>query len=325
MCTRLLRVVAIIVLVGLVLAGCHEDKQPNLVAETATPQIAVQNAIKQLRAGDFDGLLKHALSPADYKQLRSEWTRKEHRSLRGISQAERERFARNMQRLTRPDAKKKEFAKLAPLLAAWKVMRDKSLPMMVGMFDTAVGTEITQSDSLTGKQKSQARGVLKAVTEWMQSTEWGSKAKAKKAIGIVVDTARALDVKTLEEASELDYEQSMQRYATAWKGGKALLAVYGLSVNRMLDSAEVKTLTQKDDSATVQVEFTILDKPFTTSVDMVRKGKRWYPRHFLEHWRSARAKLAYAGSAAPATSAAAPASVPAPAATAAPAASVDAH
>lgn len=323
--TRLLRVAVIIVLAGLALAGCHKDQQPDLVAETATPQIAVQSAIEQLRAGDFDSLLKHVLSPADYKQLRSEWTRKEHRSLRGVSQAERQRFARNMQRFTQPDAKKKEFAKLAPLLAAWKVMRDKTLPMVIGMFDTAAGTEITQSDSLTGEQKSQARGVLKAVTEWMRRTEWGNEAKAKKAIGIIVDTARALDVKTLEEASNLDYEQSMQRYATAWKGGKDLLAVYGLSVDRMLDSAKVETLTQKGDSATVQVEFTILGKPFTTSVDMMRKGKRWYPRHFLEHWHSARAALAYAGSAAPATSVAAPASVPAPAASAAPATSVGAH
>ena len=312
----LLRIAVIVVLAGLALAGCHKDKQPDLAAETATPQLAVQNAIKQLRAGDFDSLLQHVLSPADYKQLRSEWTRREHRSLRGVSQAERQRFARNMKRLTQPDAKKKEFAKLEPFLAAWKVVRDKSLPMMIGMFDTAVGTEITQSDSLTGKQKSQARGVLKAVTEWMQRTEWGSKAKAKKAVGIIVDTARALDVKTLEEASNLDYEQSMQRYATAWKGGKDVLAVYGLSVDRMLDSAKVETLTQKGDSATVQVQFTILGKPFTTSVDMVREGKRWYPRHFLEHWHSARAALAFGASAAPATSAAVPSSAPAPAASA---------
>lgn len=324
--TRLFRVAFIVVLVGLVLAGCGKDEQQqSLMAETATPQLAVQSAIKQLQAGDFDGLLKHVLAPADYKQLRTEWARKEHRSLRNVSQAERQRFARNMQRFTQPDAKKKEFAKIAPMLAAWELMREKSLPMMTAMFSTAIGTEITQSNMLTGEQKSQARGVLKAVTEWMRNTDWGDKAKAKKAIGIVVDTARALDLKTLEQASRLDYKQSMQRYATTWNGFKALLSVYGLSVNRMLDSAAVTTLTQTDDNATVQVEFSILGKPFTTTVDMLRKGKRWYPRHVSEHWHSARAALAQTASAAPTASVAAPGSTPAPAASAAPAAAASAH
>ncbi|HET7267271.1 MAG TPA: hypothetical protein VFJ15_04120 [Oleiagrimonas sp.] len=318
--TRLICSAALVVLVGLTLAGCHKGKQAqDLTAETATPQLAVQNAIKELKVGDFDGLLKHVLAPADYKRLRTEWTRKDHGALRGVSQAERQRFARNMQRLTQPGAKKKEFAKIAPMLDAWKLMRDKSLPMMIGMFSTAVGTEITQTNALTGEQKSQARGVLKAVTQWMGRTDWGSKAKAKKAVGIVVDTARALDIKTLKQASQLDYEQSMQRYATAWKGFKDLLAVYGLSVDRMLDSATAKTLKQNDDHAVVQVDFSILGKPFTTTVDMVRKGKRWYPRHVLEHWHSARAALAHAGSTAPASSVAAPATVPAPSASAAPA------
>src|SRR5699024_8859819 len=67
------RLAVVAVATGLVLAGCHKGKEhhANVAAETATPQAAVQNAVKNLKAGDFDGLLKHMLPPADYKKLRS--------------------------------------------------------------------------------------------------------------------------------------------------------------------------------------------------------------------------------------------------------------
>ncbi len=310
-----LRLVVAVVAAGLVLAACHnESPQQKLADQSAKPAAAVQNTIPPLKGGDFDSLLQHLLPPADYRQLRSDWKGRERESLAKVSDADRRRFAKEMAALTAPGAKQKQLAKLEPVLDAWDTKYKQRVPMIVGIARIMVGTRITQSDSMTGKQKIEARGVLDALATWAQDTDWGDKAKAKQAVGVVVDTARALKLKTLDQAYQLDFEQAMQRYGTAWMGLKELLSVYGLSVDSVLDSMKVKPLKQNGDSATVQVDYTILGKPMTSTLEMVRKGKRWYPRDFLKHWRKSRARLARGASTARAASTAvAPATSTAPA------------
>ncbi len=310
--TRLL----VVLLAALVLAACHKGKQEQLGAESATPQATVQNAIDDIQAGNFDRLMQHLLPPAEYKQMRAQWSDMHRRDIDEVSNEDRQRFARQMKALTEPGAKAGQFKKLEPMLDAWDSKYKQRLPMMVGIFRIMVGTKITQSDTMSAEQKSQARGVLDALAEWAQGTNWGDKAKARQAVGIVVDTARALKLKTLDQAYRLSYEEAMQRYGTAWNGIKQLLDVYGLSLDTILDSATLKTLEQTGDTARVEVDFTILGKPLTSTIDMVRKDKRWYAADFLEHWHEEQARLARAGSAAGAASAAPAASAPATAASA---------
>ncbi len=288
--------------VALALTACHKNEQQQLASEGATPEAAITSAVAQLKAADFDSLWQHLLPPADYQQLRADWSKQHQRAGTDITDSDRQRFAQSMQRLTQPDAKKKLYAKLEPQLDAWPSKYKKRLPMVVGIFRIMVGTRITQSDTLTGKQKTQARGVLDAVSDWAQSTDWGDKAKAKQAVDIVVDTARGLKLKTLDQAYQLDYPQAMQRYDTAWKGFRQLLAVYGLSMDAVLDSVQVKTLSQKGDTARVEVDYSILDKPMSSTLDMVRQGKRWYIADVIRHWREEQAKLAGGGSVAHASS-----------------------
>ncbi len=301
----------IMLLAALVLAACHQNPQEKLAAESETPQATVQNAIHDIKDGQFDQLMQHLLPPADYKQMRSQWTQKHQQDINDITDEQRRNFASKMQELTGPDAKKKQYAKLEPVLDNWDSKYKARVPMMVGIFRIMIGTKITQSKTMSAEQKSQARGVLDALSTWAQNTNWGDKEKARQAVGTVVDTARALDIKTLDQVYKLSYDQSMQRYTTGWKGLKQLLDIYGLSLDAILDSAKVKTVSQNGDNATVEVNYTILDKPMTTNIDMVRKGKRWYASNFLKHWKEEQAKLAHAHSTASAASApAAPASAP---------------
>ncbi|HET8553666.1 MAG TPA: hypothetical protein VFL78_02480 [Rhodanobacteraceae bacterium] len=304
----------VMLLAALALAACHKNKQEQLTAESSTPQAAVQSLIQDLKAVDIDQLAQHAMPPAAYKQLRADWGKDRDEALARITDADRARFKKQMQEFTEPDAKKKLFAKLQPALKNWETKGKQRLPMMVGIFRIMAGTKITQAKNMTAEQKSQARGVLDALSTWAQNTDWGDQAKAKQAVGIVVDTARALDLKSLDQAYSLTYEQAMQRYATAWKGAEQLLEMYGLSVNTILDSAKVKTLEQKGDTATVEVDYTILGKPMTSNLEMVRKDKRWYLDDVVKSWQKRQAKLAHAGSAAPAASVAPAASAPATAA-----------
>src|SRR5699024_6810383 len=147
---------------------------------------------------------------------------------------------------------------------------------------------------------------------------------ARKAVSVLVDTARALDIPTLEDAYALDYDGAMARYATAWKGLRQLLDIYGLSLDDTLDSAKVSVLDQQADEATVEITWTVFDQPMQSTVEMVRKGKRWYAANALDWWHKQQQKLARSGSAAPASSSAVVPEHGATAASAAPAASTPA-
>jgi hypothetical protein len=294
----------VMLLAALALAACHKSHQDQLTEATDTPQQAVETAVDDFKAGHFDALLEHSLPPEDYKSLRANWAQKRQHALDEVSAADRKRFATRMHELTEPGAKQKEFDKLKPVLDAWQKKYKDRLPMMVGVFRIMAGTKITQSKTLSPKQKRQARGVLDALAQWAEKTDWGDKDKAKQAVGIVVDTARALKIKTLEEANKLSYKEAMQRYATAWKGLRQLLAVYGLSLDDIMDSAKVKTVRKDGDTATVQVDYTILDKPMTSTIAMRRQGKRWYMRDFVRYWHHHQGAQALATRAAPAARAA---------------------
>ncbi|HEX7341961.1 MAG TPA: hypothetical protein VF269_06770 [Rhodanobacteraceae bacterium] len=302
-----LRLALVVLTAGLMLAACHKSPQQQAAAASAAPQLAVQATVKQLKAGHFDQLLQLALPPTDYQRFRTDWKHQQQQSLAKITTSDRQQFTRQMGELTAPGAKAKLLAKLSPALDTWEKKGKQRLPMMVGIFRIMADAKITQSTTLTPDQKTQAQGVLDALAAWVEATDWGNKGKAEQAVGIVVDTARALKLKTLDQVYGLNYDQAMQRYATAWQGFEQLANVYGLSINDMLDSVKTKTLSQVGNTARVQVDYTVLGKPMTSTLNMVREGKRWYMSDFLKHWRDEHARPAPAASVAHAASAAAPA------------------
>lgn len=297
------RLAVAVLTAGLVLAGCHQGNQPHKVTiHGATPQAAIEGVIAPLKSGDFDVLVQNLLPPEAYKQLRTDWKARQHKALAKVTERNRQRFAKQMATLTGPDAKKTEFAKLKPALDVWETKYKQRVPMMVGIVRIMVGTKITQSNTMSADQKSQARGVLDAAATWAQNTPWGDPTKAKEAVGIVVDTARALQLKTLDDAYALDYTDAMARYGTAWEGFKKLTAVYGLSIDALIDSIKVKTLSEKGDTAKVELTYSLFDKPMTSDVAMQREGKRWYLKSALDRWHKEQAQLAAAASVAAATS-----------------------
>ncbi len=322
----------VVLLATLVLAACHKDKQEKLVEAGASPQVAVETALQDVRQGQLDDLYRHLLPPADYQDLRDSWARRHAAAEGKVSAKERKQFADLMQAWTAPDAKKTQFAKLEPKLDAWETDGKRQLPMLVGVMRMMAGSQITRSKTLEPAQKTQLRHLVEALAGWINDTDWGDKAHARKAVGVLVDTARALDIRTLDDVYALDYDGAMDRYATAWEGARKLLDIYGLSLDQVLDSAKVDVLDQQADKATVKVTWNVLDQPMQGTLEMVRKGKRWYAVDALTWWHGQQQKLAAAassaatpGSTAPAGSVAAPGSAAvagsAPAASAAPASS----
>lgn len=305
-------------LVVAALAACHDKEQapqPEL-SGGATPEAAVQDQVKYLQAADFAGFWKHALPPADYATLRADWPR-QHGTSEPPSAQDRADFNAKLKEFTEPGAEDKLYAEAKPKLARLQQQYNDQLPVMIGIMQGIARTAIDQTRGMTATQKQQTNDVLDVIVPWAQQVNWFDQAKAKQAIGLLVVTARKLDLKDADQLYGMDFATAMQKYSVGFVGAKDVLALYGLSVDQMLASAKVTLLESANGHARVKVDYTLLGKPLSTEATLVQEGGRWYSEDLLHNVRDAHERLsapAIAASTPAPASSARPASAQAPAA-----------
>ncbi|HEX6832190.1 MAG TPA: hypothetical protein VF132_01545, partial [Rudaea sp.] len=107
----------------------------------------------------------------------------------------------------------------------------------------------------------------------------------KQAIAAICKTARDLNLKTIDDVRALNYDQAMQKAGIAVGGMKALFAVYGLSMDKALDSIKAETVSTTGDAAKVKVTYVAFDQPFTAESDLVRVENKWYSKQAVEQWK----------------------------------------
>ncbi|GAB3022608.1 hypothetical protein GCM10027285_00200 [Oleiagrimonas citrea] len=294
------------------LPACGKSDKAAQQSATAstTPAKTVLTSIELLKNGQFDPLLQHVLPPADYKEMRAQWTA-QHSKMKQISEHDRQQFAENMAKLTAPDAEQKIWAETQPKLQQLDKKYKTQLPMMIGVGQIMLDTQISNAKNLTPDQKKQATDVVSALGQWAQKVPWTDPDKLKQAIGVLTSTARKLDIKTLDQATSMGYDESMKKYGVVWGGVKKALKVYGLSLDKTLDSAKAKTLTSDAHTATVKVDYTLLGQPQSMTLDLVKVDDRWYDKDLLDHWRKALDRHAPAAASSTATAGNAPAALPA--------------
>jgi uncharacterized protein YaiI (UPF0178 family) len=272
-------------LAALLLSACHgrnEAASPG----GSTPEAALQASVDLLKAGDFSGLWKHALPPADYANLRADWARHQ-QDPRPITAEDRARFDETMQRLTAPDAETRLYAELQPKLASMQQQYKDQLPVLISVGEALVKSAVSQSKSLSDTQKTQADSVIAVLAPWAQQAPWFDQDRAKQAVGVAVATARKLDLKTPEQLRSMDFDAAMGKYSTGYVGLKQLLAIYGLSVDETLDSVRLTPVSSSHGHAVVKVDYTLLGKPLSTESKLVQQDGRWYSEDLLDNARKA--------------------------------------
>lgn len=276
-------------LAALLLSACHgqnEASQPG----GSTPEAALQGSIDLLKAGDLNGLWKHALPPADYANLRADWSHHE-QDQQPITDDDRTNFNETMQKLTEPDAENKLYAELQPKLAMMQQQYKDQLPVLVSVGEALVKNSIAQNKSLTDAQKAQTSSLLDVLAPWAQQTPWFDQAKAKQAIGVAVTTARKLDLKSPDQLRAMDFDTAMAKYSTGFSGAKQLLAIYGLSLDDTLNSVKLTPVSSSNGHAVVQIDYTLLGKPLSTESTLVQENGRWYSEDMLNNARRSHQQL----------------------------------
>ena len=269
--------------------GCNQQTPSSasttsaLSTAAASPDGAVMAAVKALRNNNVAALLENALPPAELAKLKADWSKDMNKE--PVSDTERKQFAENMAKLTAPDAEAKMYSQMEPQLKEFDAKAAQQMPMMIAMGQGFAQSAIQQSKDLNDQQKQQAEALLGATAKWAQSTKFTDPALVKSAIAAICKTARELNLKSIDEMRALTYDQSMQKAGIVLGGLKQVLGVYGLDMDKALDSVKAQTLSTAGANAKVKISYIAFDQPFATESDLVKVDGRWFGKQALEQWQ----------------------------------------
>lgn len=267
---------------ALALAACgsKEEGGKAAIASTSTPQGAIDAAVQSLKAGDLKSLVESQVPPSHMEKLRAEW--KADMAKDPPSDQEKAEFAAQMAMLTASDAEAKIMAQLEPELVKFETEMAPQMPLMIGMGKGLAANSLQENKELTQEQKDQAVKSIDAVAKWVQETNFTDRAKVKDAVSKVVASARELNLKTLDEARALSFDDAMVKGSIALRGLKDVLAVYGFSLDKMLDSVKTEVVSQAGDAAKVKVTYQMFEQPMSFETDLVQVDGRWYGKQTIE-------------------------------------------
>ena len=265
-------------LFALSLTACQKEEAGETPAAqaqaTANPADAITAAAQKLKQGDILAVVQLSVPPARFEKLKTEWKAKMAED--PPSEEDKLEFQGMMAKLTAPGAEDALMAEAEPELAKFDTEIAPQLPMWIGMGQGFVMQSVQANPDMTAEQKKQAGDVITAMVGWLQGVKISDRALVKQAITEAVETARALDLKTLDEARALEFEPAMAKFGVAFQGVKDVLKVYGLDLDQTFDSVKASVISETGDNAKVKVDYTLFGQALSTETDMVRIDGRWY-------------------------------------------------
>lgn len=274
-----------------VFSGCgsNEGKAADPAA-TVTQATAPANAVSAAktiekiagfsRASDAQALFEASVPPKHAAWIRDEWAKKMQEPITG---EEREEFKARMDSFVTADAEKKMWASLEPELTKLQADASTQIPMMIAMGQGVLTSVVQKSVEMKESQKEQAIKAIDALGKWAITTEFTDPLLAQKSIGIICSTARKLKLESLDQFRALTFDQALAKAAIIFTGFKQVLDVYGLPVNKILDSVNAKMIAEEGDMATVKVNYTLFDTPLDFETDMVKLDGRWYGKESINN------------------------------------------
>ena len=272
------RLLAIALIAGV--TACNRNSGPIPPANSDAVQ-TVQTSIALAREGDIAGLLELSLPPAEFARLKTEWDNQASDS--PVTDDARKRFADAMARLTAKDAESELFKQYEPDIRQFDAQYKNQLPAILAMGSGYVTGLINQSQNLTTAEKQRANLLLDAVVSGLQTSHPTDPEKARKALLVAIEIARELDLKTLDQARSLTFDQAAPKMKSLALGLKRILEIYGFSVDAALDSVKVTETTTTDPNLVkLQISYDLAGTPVQTESDMIRVEGRWYDRDTID-------------------------------------------
>ncbi|WP_154224090.1 hypothetical protein [Marinicella rhabdoformis] len=256
------------------LMACGEDQGPGAAAnevaklDTNTPDGAFKAVVASLRSNDLKTMIQTSMSEEQYNELVAEF---EKGKATQFSQSDEMQFQQMMGMLTSEGAEDTLYAMAAPQLEQARAF----LPMALMMGKDQISQMVQSNGMLDQAQQESAIKVGGAVIDWVGENDILSEEVTKGAIAAAVATAKALDMKSLNEVKDMSFDQALEKGAVVLGGVKNIMGAYGISMDDMLDSVEVSNVQVSGETATMDMTMELFGEEITQAVNMVQKNGKW--------------------------------------------------
>ncbi|HET9033018.1 MAG TPA: hypothetical protein VFN25_08940 [Dokdonella sp.] len=291
---------ALLATLVLAAAACNNDSSQSAGAKASGPEQTVQRSIALARDSDVAGLIQNSLPPEEFARIKAEWASEKDEA--PVDDAARARFAETMAKLTADDAAATLYKELEPDIRQFDAQYQKQMPTIVAMGRGYLKGLVQQSNELSASEKEQASNIIEALATWVEKTRFTDPELVRKALENVTATARELDLKTLDQARAMSFDESAPKMKIAFNGLKKVLDVYGFSINDTLDSVKTTLVSSEGDNAVVQLDYNLLGTPLQATTEMVRIDGRWYSKDTIEKLKARKAEARMSAPATPAES-----------------------
>lgn len=290
-----------LLLAAALLAACKGEPEA-IPGAPNEPVAAVEALADALRDGDLARYAALSLPPALHAQRAALW-RQQMDAAPFADQANHERYASLMAEMLAPEAETALWAKAEPRLATMEQELGPRWTLGVTMLSGFASAAIASDERLSEAEKSHASGVLKAFAAWAgDQAAFTNREHARQALTIAVQTARELDLPTVDAMRALDYDPMLEKAGIAFRGAKAMAAVYGLDADAALGGIAAEVIQLEGARAVVRVRYPLLGDEVVFEQPMLQIDSGWYREDAV---RDLEAALASAP-AAPSPSAAVP-------------------
>jgi len=265
------------------LAGCKPDARPPPVVASG-PEAAVRQLARHLHDNDLQGFARDAVPAADYARLESAW--RDGRSRWPLTELPLDdQLEPLLTTLAAPDAErtlqqgfKRNFANQGKDL--------KDAARSLGLF----GVQYVKREGVfTDEERVHYAQVIAALGDWAERAPLSDPKRGAAAIPPLVAAARRTGLSTAQSFHDAGMTGSLHRLSPFLAQAKAVLADYGLPLDRSLAELDTTLVEQKGDLARVRIAYPLGRRRIDTVVSLQRRGGRWY---LSDHLRRAEQALA---------------------------------
>lgn len=276
----------------LMLAACSKEEAPApattaapaatasiAAAPASTPAAAAEASAKAFQNNDALGLVKSALPPSAYNELKSKFEEK--MASNPISDEERREFAENLAKITGPTAVDDLMAQIEPQLEAMKPQMSGMVAMGIAGAQMAINNP--ENSEMSESQKAQIVAVLNGLQGWAMKTDFADAGKLRAALTDISNAVKATGVTSLDDIKAMKFEDLLGKGSVLLAGVKKALKQYDLNLDAIVASQKVQVLNESGNTATIKTTMDVFGVPVESETEMVKIDGGWYSKDGVEN------------------------------------------
>jgi len=270
-----LRALLALLLFALVLGACRREAPADEARAPGDPVEAVEAMAAALRQNDLVRYSHLSLPPELHARSAALWNARAAEA-EPVSDEDAGKYDRLMARLMAPGAEQDLGRDLDQQLARLEQEIGGQWPLMQATATIFLNAAIQANTELSADEKSHGTEVATRLIDWADPALFTDRDRGRQAIAVAVQTARELNLPTLAEVRALPHDPAMEKAGIALAGTKALLRIYGLDLDAMLDGVRAEQVSAAGDRARIKVSYPLQGKTVAFEMDMLQRDGGWY-------------------------------------------------